>query len=183
MSFLSINRAYTADMEYRRRPSGFWILWELMHFTSANLSCESKTCKLENWIWFEISNVSVRMWLVKKRWRASHNLLPSRELTYPTKRVKENHLQKCLLMGYVGSQEGISYSLDTLYIPNCEKHLPFSGSHGVHVCSLDFSQRQATSKSLSPVSSWSNMISSTILRLTLKPHDLPIWCNLHSQMG
>ena len=178
MSFLSINRTYTADMEYRRRPSGFWILWELMHFTSSNLSCKSKTCKLENWIWFEIRNVSVRMWLVKKRWR-----VPSRELTYPTKRVKEIIFRSAFWWDMLGSQEGISYSLDTLYIPNCAKHLPFSGSHGVHVCSLDFSQRQATSKSLSLVSSWSNMISSTILRLTLKPHDLPIWCNLHSQMG
>ncbi len=73
-------------------------------------------------------------------------------------------------------------SLDTLYIPNCEKHLPFSGSHGVHVCSLDFSQRQATSKSASPVSNWSNMILFTVLRLTVNPHDLPIWSNLHSQI-
>lgn len=32
----------------------------------------------------------------KKRWRASHNLLPSGELTYHTKRVKENHLQSAL---------------------------------------------------------------------------------------
>ena len=32
--------------------------------------------------------------------------LPSRELTYPTKREKENHLQNAILGGYVSSLEG-----------------------------------------------------------------------------
>ena len=34
-------------------------------------------------------------------------LLPSRELTYPTKREKEKHLQNAILGGYVNSLEGI----------------------------------------------------------------------------
>ena len=32
--------------------------------------------------------------------------IPSRELTYPTLGRSENHLQKCLSMGYVSSQDG-----------------------------------------------------------------------------
>lgn len=57
----------------------------------------------------------------------------------------------------------------TLYIPNWEKHFPFSGSHVVQRCSFDRSQRHATSKSASLVSNWFNIISSTDLRLIWNP--------------
>jgi len=42
--------------------------------------------------------------------------IPSRELTYPTEREKETHLQNCLGKGYVSSQEGmyITYASWTL---------------------------------------------------------------------
>ena len=39
-------------------------------------------------------------------YREFYRGLPSRELTYPTKREKENHLQNAIFLGYVSSLEG-----------------------------------------------------------------------------
>ena len=58
----------------------------------------------------------------------------------------------------------------TLYIPNWEKHFPFSGIHVVQRSSSDRSQRHATSKSSSLVSIWFSIMSLTALRLTWNPH-------------
>ena len=46
-------------------------------------------------------------------------LLTSRKLTYPTFR-KENHLQKCIGMGYVSSQESIFVGCLMNHIPGID---------------------------------------------------------------
>lgn len=51
------------------------------------------------------------------------------------------------------------------YMPNWEKHLPFSGSQSDHFASLARIQRHATSKSESCVLTWSLKISSTVSKL------------------
>ena len=59
----------------------------------------TKKLRKSPWVWVQKRRLSLALWN-----------LPSRELTYPTKREKENHLQNWLFRGYVSSQEGI-YSL------------------------------------------------------------------------